>query len=112
MEHSLRRTSPDLDEATESLYRLRDAVEERVLPLATDEDLRAQLHALVGVLGNLAKTFQAAPGPDAEDGPAEELSKALALGEENTVIAAAQAVARADRARIEPIDWDAASRGT
>ena len=85
--------------------RLADAVAELAERVAEPE-VRAQLHALAGIVRNLEP-----PTDDARPALARELADALAAGDEERALAAARAVARADRARVRPVDWRAASGG-
>jgi hypothetical protein len=87
--------------------RLGDAVTllaERV----SEPDVRAQLHALAGIVRNLGAD------PDGERESAEleaGLLAALEAGDEARVVAAARALTAAERARVTPLDWSAASGG-
>ena len=71
-----------------------------------EPEVRAQLHALAGLVRNLEVPTDAARPP-----LARELADALAAGDEARTLAAARALARADRAFVQPVDWRAASGG-
>ena len=87
--------------------RLAAAVAQLAEPLA-DAALRAQLHSLATVLGSLPAQGIADP-----DRPRREraLEQALAAQDEPGVIAAARALAAADRAAVRSVDWSAVSGG-
>ena len=70
---------------------------------AEPADVRAQLHALAGLLANLEL-----PDPSRDAGA---LDAALTAGDEAAAIVAMRALAAADRARVVPVDWGAASHG-
>jgi hypothetical protein len=79
-----------------------DALAERV----AEPDVRAQLHALAGLVRNLVE-----PTDAARAGLARALAQALESGDEAAFLAATRALARADRERVTPVDWRAASGG-
>lgn len=85
--------------------RLADAVAELAERVAEPE-VRAQLHALAGIVRNLV-----VPVDDDRPALARELADALESGDEAEALAAARALARADRAAVVPVDWRAASSG-
>jgi hypothetical protein len=85
--------------------RLADAVVELAGRVAEPE-ARAQLHALAGLVRNLV-----VPTDESRPALAAALADALAAGDEAHALAAARALARADRSRVEPVDWRAASGG-
>jgi hypothetical protein len=69
-------------------------------------DVRAQLHALSGVLRNL--------GRETLDGEARgrlgaELADAVAAGDERRTVVLMRELARIDRAAVRAVDWSAAS---
>lgn len=68
-----------------------------------DADVRAQLHALAGIVRNLVVAPVAAELAEAYDH--------LAAAEDADVPAALARLAALERRRVAPIDWDAASRG-
>jgi hypothetical protein len=75
---------------------------------APEPELRAQLHALSGIVRNVGR----AGVPAAERRVLEErIDDELAREDEPAVIAAMRALAAQDRASIRPIDWSAASSG-
>jgi hypothetical protein len=71
-----------------------------------EPEVRAQLHALAGIVRNLV-----VPVDDARPPLARELADALASGDETRTLAALRALARSDRAAVAPVDWRAASGG-
>jgi hypothetical protein len=87
--------------------RLADAVTVLARRVA-EPDVRAQLHALAGILRNLG-------AQDADEQERRRLEESLvgALGDgtEPGVIAQALALARLDRSAVRPVDWSAASGG-
>ena len=85
--------------------RLADAVA-ALADRVAEPEVRAQLHALAGLVRNLV-----VPTDDARPELARELADALAAGDEARMLAAARALARADRAAVHPVDWRAASGG-
>ena len=85
--------------------RLADAVA-ALADRVAEPEVRAQLHALAGLVRNLV-----VPTDDARPELARELADALAAGDEARTLAAARALARADRAAVQPVDWRAASGG-
>jgi hypothetical protein len=85
--------------------RLADAVAELAERVAEPE-VRAQLHALAGIVRNLVVPVDEGRAP-----LARELAEALASGDEADALAAARALARADREAVVPVDWRAASGG-
>lgn len=88
-------------------HRLADAVAllaERV----SEQDVRAQLYALAGIVRNLGCD----PAGEQERTRLEaDLLAALEIEDEPRVLAAARALAAAERARVAPVDWSAASGG-
>lgn len=70
--------------------------------------MRAQLHALAGILNNLD-----ARSPDARrrEGVAKELQQAMKRGDERRVIALMRDLAAIDRAGVHDVDWTKASGG-
>lgn len=89
---------PPPDRLADAVAALAERVEER--------DIRAQLHALAGVLRNL--------GREALDGEARsrigtELADAVTAGDEQRTIVLMRELARLDRAAVRPVDWSAAS---
>ncbi len=85
--------------------RLADAVA-ALADRVAEPEVQAQLHALAGLVRNLV-----VPTDDARPELARELADALAAGDEARTLAAARALARADRAFVQPVDWRAASGG-
>jgi hypothetical protein len=87
--------------------RLADAVT-ALATRATDPEVRAQLHALDGLLRALA-----APAPEpAQRAPlVAAIDAAIERGEEHAAIAAMRRLAALDRAAVPSVDWSAASRG-
>jgi hypothetical protein len=85
--------------------RLADAVA-ALADRVAEPEVRAQLHALAGLVRNLV-----VPADDARPERARELADALAAGDEARTLAAARVLARADRAFVQPVDWRAASGG-
>lgn len=79
-----------------------DALAERV----AEPDVRAQLHALAGLVRNLVE-----PTDEARVPLVRALAEALESGDEERLVAATRALARADRERVTPVDWRAASGG-
>lgn len=80
---------------------------------AEPADVRAQLHALAGIVANLG-TPPVVGGDalaDGDDSLARALEAAIAAGDEPAAVAAMRDLARRDRARVRRIDWTAASRG-
>lgn len=73
-----------------------------------DPGVRAQLHALAGILDNLD-----VPPPHAaqRDAAAAAVASAMADGDEGAAIAAARRLAALDRAGLRHVDWSAASGG-
>jgi hypothetical protein len=87
--------------------RLADAVSALASRVAEPE-VRAQLHALGGLVRNLARP----PVPAGEREAVEAaLQTAVDRGDEPAAIAAMRQMAALDRASIRPVDWSAASRG-
>lgn len=87
--------------------RLADAVAS-LADRVVEGDIRAQLHALSGVLRNV--------GRETIDGEARrqlgaELADAVTAGDEQRTIAVMRELARLDRAAVRPVDWSAASGG-
>jgi len=94
---------------------------------AEPADVRAQLHALAGIVANLgappvvgddalvAGDDSLVAGDDSladgDDSLARALEAAIAAGDEPAAVAAMRDLARRDRARVRRIDWTAASRG-
>jgi len=73
---------------------------------SAEPDVRAQLAALSALVRNLGD------GPPPARAELEAaLDAALAAGDEAAVVAAARALARAERAAVVPVDWSAASHG-
>jgi len=90
--------APSPDRLADAVAALAERVGER--------DIRAQLHALTGVLRNL--------GRETLDGEARsrigaELADAVAAGAEQRAIALMRELARLDRAAVRAVDWSAAS---
>ena len=85
--------------------RLADAVA-ALADRVAEPEVRAQLHALAGLVRNLEVPTDAARPP-----LARELADAVAAGDEARTLLAARALARADRAFVQPVDWRAASGG-
>jgi hypothetical protein len=73
-----------------------------------DPGVRAQLHALAGILDNLD-----AGTPPAAERSAQAAAVAAAMAEEDeaAAIAAARRLAALDRAWLRHVDWSAASGG-
>jgi len=73
-----------------------------------DLGVRAQLHALAGILDNLE-----VPPPPAADRAAAvaDVASAMAQSDEARAIAAARRLAALDRAGLRHVDWSAASGG-
>ena len=71
-----------------------------------EPDIRAQLHALAGLVRNLVE-----PADEARAQLARALADALESGDERALLSATRALARADRERVRPVDWHAASGG-
>lgn len=89
-----------------SLERLADAVAALAARVA-ERDVRAQLHALGGLLRNLP-----GPPPDARrHDEAASIAAALRDGDEPRALAAAARLARLERDGVRPVDWSAASGG-
>ncbi|WP_187369089.1 hypothetical protein [Baekduia soli] len=79
---------------------------------AEPPELRAQLHALAGLVANLAPAPAPAAAPGAQrDALEAALLEALDRADEPAVLAAMRRLAAADRAPVHPVDWSAASRG-
>ena len=75
---------------------------------AAEPALRAQLHALSGLVRNIGHR----PVPDAGRAALEAaLDGALAAEDEAAVIVAMRRLAAPERASIRPVDWSAASGG-
>lgn len=91
---------PPLDPA-----RLGDAVDALAGRVAEPE-VRAQLHALAGLVRNLVE-----PTHEARVPLVRALADALEAGDESRLAAATRALARFDRERVAPVDWRAASDG-
>jgi hypothetical protein len=73
-----------------------------------EPEVRAQLHALSGLVRNL----DAPAVPAGERAPLEaEIERAIARDDEPGAIAAMRRLAALERAPIRPIDWSAASGG-
>lgn len=92
--------APSPERLADSVARLADRVGEA--------DVRAQLHALSGVLRNI--------GRETLDGGtrgrlAAQLADAVAAGDERRSLALMRDLARLDRAAVRPVDWAAASGG-
>jgi hypothetical protein len=90
-----------------SLERLADAVAALAARVA-ERDVRAQLHALSGLLRNLG-----APPADARRRGELAAALAAALGDEDEprALAAAARLARLEREGVRRVDWSAASGG-
>jgi hypothetical protein len=87
--------------------RLSAAVAQLAEPVA-DAALRAQLHSLATVISSLPAQAIADPQrPERE----LALAQALTAEDEPAVIAAARALAAADRAAVQSVDWSAVSGG-
>jgi hypothetical protein len=72
-----------------------------------DLGVRAQLHALAGILDNLE-----VPPPAADRAAAvADVASAMAQSDEARAIAAARRLAALDRAGLRHVDWSAASGG-
>jgi hypothetical protein len=96
-----RPTSPQAQDAG----RLADAVS-ALAAGASDAALRAQLHALSGIVRNLA-TPELAPQLRARlEG---EIDAAIERGDEPALVASMRTLAALDRARLHPVDWSAAA---
>lgn len=87
---------------------------------AEPADVRAQLHALAGIVANLGAPPVVGDDAlvagddslaDGDDSLARALEAAIAAGDEPAAVAAMRDLARRDRARVRRIDWTAASRG-
>jgi hypothetical protein len=87
--------------------RLSAAVTQLAEPVA-DAALRAQLHSLATVISSLPAQAIADPQRPALE---LELERALDAEDEPAVIAAARALAAADRAAVQSVDWSAVSGG-
>ena len=87
--------------------RLADAVA-ALADRAGEGDVRAQLHALSGVLRNIGR--ETIDG-EARSRLAAELADAVAAGDEQRTIALMRALARLDRAAVRAVNWSAASGG-
>jgi hypothetical protein len=90
-----------------STQRLADAVG-ALAGRAGGADVRAQLHALAGILRNLD-----APGVDEaqRDALAQRLAAAMRDDDEPAAIDAMRRLAALDRAPLRGVDWSAASGG-
>ena len=75
----------------------------------SEPDVRAQLHALAGIVRNLDDDDAAAEGERVR--LEADLLAALEAGDEPSVVTAARALGAAERARVVPVDWSAASGG-
>ena len=81
----------------------------RALAAAVAEPaVRAQLHALGGILDNLDRLV---PAADERAALAEATRAAMAAGDEAAAITAARRLAALDRAGLRHVDWSAASGG-
>jgi hypothetical protein len=87
--------------------RLSAAVAQLAEPVA-DAALRAQLHSLATVISSLPA--QAIDNPQRPE-LALALEQALTAEDEGAVIASARALAAADRAAVQSVDWSAVSGG-
>jgi hypothetical protein len=87
--------------------RLADAVAALAEQVA-ERPVRAQLHALSGILRNLRREELGATGRVELE---SALAAALAAEDEPAVLAAVRELAAADRAVVRPVDWTAASSG-
>lgn len=85
--------------------RLADAVAGLADGVAEPE-VRAQLHALAGLIRNLVT-----PRDEARTSLSRELAEALASRNEARSLEAARVLGRFDRDRVRPVDWRAASGG-
>lgn len=84
---------------------------EAVGALATrvrEPELRAQLHALDGIVRNLA-----IPAPDPAQGAELEAALRAAMDDDDeaAAIAAMRRLAALERAPLQPVDWSSASGG-
>ena len=73
-----------------------------------EPDARAQLHALSGILRNLAIE---PPAGEARDELALAIGQAVRDGDEPAALVAMRRLAALERAPIRPVDWSAASGG-
>jgi Ser/Thr protein kinase RdoA (MazF antagonist) len=90
-----------------STQRLADAVV-ALAGRVTEPDVRAQLHALGGILGNLdAAPVDAARREELE----RRLRDAMRGGDEPAAVEAMRRLAALERAPLRGVDWSAASRG-
>jgi hypothetical protein len=71
-------------------------------------DIRAQLHALSGVLRNIGRETL---DDEARSRLGAELADAVTAGDEQRTIALMRELARIDRAAVRAVDWSAASGG-
>jgi hypothetical protein len=90
-----------------STERLADAVG-ALASRVREPELRAQLHALDGIIRNVA-----VPAPDPAQRAAHEaaLRAAMQDGDEVAAIAAMRRLAALERAPLQPVDWSSASGG-
>jgi hypothetical protein len=73
-----------------------------------EPDVRAQLHALAGILDNVGRSV---PATGERAAVAGALRAAMAAGDEAAAIDAARSLAALDRAGLRRVDWSAASGG-
>jgi len=90
--------APSPDRLADAVAALAERVGER--------EIRAQLHALTGVLRNLGRETLDA---EARSRIGAELADAVAAGAEQRTIALMRELARLDRAAVRAVDWSAAS---
>lgn len=88
-----------------------DRLADAVVALAgriAEPDVRAQLHALSGVLRNLGAE---GAGADARDSHERALAAALRDEDERGVLEALRRLSAVNRGAVVPVDWSAASGG-
>jgi hypothetical protein len=98
-----------IDRLVESEERERLAVAAAALAgRAGEAEVRAQLHALAGLIRNLDR-----PAVDAATRAAQEaeLDAAIDRGDEAAAIAVMRRLAAAERSTVRPVDWLGASGG-
>lgn len=85
------------------------AMSVRALAVGSAEpEVRAQLHALSGILENSART---PPVASTRAAAVDEIRAALSAEDEAAAVAAARRLAALDRAGLLHVDWSAASHG-
>lgn len=92
--------APAPDRLADAIATLADRIEEG--------DVRAQLHALSGVVRNIGRETL---DSEARMRIGAELADAVAAEDERRAIVAMRKLARLNRAAVRPVDWSAASGG-